>query len=195
MIRLAFIASLALIAAPATAQGVVSPLNPPVSVDTAARNAAADAKATADAAAATAAAACQPMAIIPPVETPGGTTGSGQNCRLVNSANNRISRSAVFSYGSDGRVLCGGSTTCLWRDTAGDLSPLPAGATSYPLLYTPISRAANCTVTSTTNTGFTGMVCTQPNLAIALAGSTVLTVGLTPGQVFILSLPATQASQ
>lgn len=173
-----FLAALAMLASPAVAQTVTYP----TTVDSDARAAAASALATAQSA-------CQPMAIVPPVEVPGGTTGSGSNCRLVNAANNRISRTGMFSYGTDGRVLCGGSTTCTW-DT-----PLPAGAASYPLFYTPLGRAASCSVASTTNTGFTGMVCTQPNLSIALAGSSVLTIGLTPGQIFALSLPATQASQ
>lgn len=154
--------------------------------DPAAQSAAATAQATADSA-------CVPMAVVPPVEVPGGTTGTGQTCRLANAADNRISRTGVFSYNSAGAVLCGGSTTCNWTNA------LPTGAASYPVFITPIGASASpsirCKVTSSTNTGFTGMTCTQASASIIIGGIVEITTGLTPGQIFALLLPSTQASQ
>lgn len=152
---------------------------------------AADTKATA--AQTVASTACQPMAAVPPVEVPGGSAGSGQACRLVNAADNRISRTGQFSYTASGQVLCGGSPTCTWS------SPLPAGAASYPVFVTAIGPAGapsiRCKVASSTNTGFTGMTCTQATASIVLGGLVEITTGLTPGQIFVLSLPSTQANQ
>lgn len=178
-----------LLLAPAAAMGqTLTPVMPgtTAAVDETARSAA-------QAASALAASKCDPMAVVPPVEVPGGTTGTGTGCRLATAADNRISRTAVFSYNAAGAVLCGGSSTCSWS------TPLPAGAFSYPVFYTAIgassSPSVKCKVASSTNTGFTGMTCAQSNVSIALAGSADITVGLTPGQVFVLSLPSTQASQ
>lgn len=199
MIRAVLLACL-LSASPAVAQ-VVSV--PPQRVDTsqfATKAEVQQAQSTADGAATTAgtaqtaaSSACQPMAAVPPVEVPGGTTGSGTACRLVNSADNRISRTGVFNYNASGQVLCGGSTTCTWS------TALPSGAASYPVFVTAIGSAASpsirCKVTSSTNTGFTGMVCTQASASIIIGGLVEITTGLTPGTVFVLSLPSTQASQ
>lgn len=176
---------------------------PPSAVDTStlatkSEVAAADGKATTAQQAAAAAqskadAACIPMPTVPPVEVPGGTAGSGQNCRLINAADNRISRTGQFTYNAAGAILCGGSTTCTWS------TPLPTGAASYPVFFTPIGASATpsvkCKVASSTNTGFTGANCAAANVGIVLGGSADVTVGLTPGQVFILSLPSTQANQ
>ncbi len=175
--------ALALIASPAAAQVVSAPST---AIDDTARAAAALAQSKADAA-------CMPMSAVPPVEVPGGTTGSGQNCRLANAADNRISRTGVFSYNASGQVLCGGSSTCTWS------VPLPAGSASYPVFVTAIGASGapsiRCKVASSTNTGFTGMTCTQAAASIVLGGIVELTAGLTPGQIFVLSLPSTQANQ
>lgn len=202
MNRLALL-GLAFVATPAAAQ-VVSPLQPPsASVDmsnlatktelTAAQQAAAQAKSAADAAAAAAAAACTPMAAIPPVETPGGTTGSGNACRLANAAANRISRTGVFTVGAGGVILCSGSTTCAW-DTA-----LPTGAASYPVFFTAIGATAapgvKCKVTSSTAAGFTGAQCVQSVASVSVLGATVEVAAASGTQVFILSLPSTQANR
>lgn len=179
--RMALAVLLALVATPAYAQ---VPTYPPV--DAEARSAAAGALAAAQAA-------CQPMAAVPPVEVPGGTTGSGVNCRLVNAADNRISRTGLFSYNASGAVLCGGLTTCTWA------TALPSGAASYPVFVTAVGAGATpsvrCKVTSSTNTGFTGMTCAQASSGIVIGGLVEITTGLTPGTVFVLSLPATQANQ
>jgi hypothetical protein len=189
-----------LLAAPATAQ-VAYPPDPAVAAQAAqaandaatALSTAQTAKTTADGAQTAALAACQPMATVPPVEVPGGTTGSGTNCRLANAADNRISRTGVFSYNSSGQVLCGGSSTCTWA------TPLPAGSASYPVFVTAVGSAATpsirCKVTSSTNTGFTGMTCTQASGSIVLGGLVEITTGITPGTIFVLSLPSTQANQ
>ncbi len=178
--------ALALIASPAAAQLTVSPLSAPASaVDTTART-------LAQAAADKADAACKPMAAVPPTEIPGGTTGSGTDCRLANAANNRISRTGVFTV-TNGQVLCGGSTTCTWA------TPLPAGAASYPIFFTAVGAtgapSVRCKVASTTNTGFTGANCTQAVAAVSVLGASVEIAAATGTQIFALSLPATQASQ
>lgn len=164
----------------------------------AAQQDAASARATANAAAATAAAACQPMAITPPTEVPGGTTGSGQNCRLVNAANNRISRTGLFTVGANGNIVCGGSTTCVWKDAAGNAAPLPAGAFSYPMFFTAVGTSSmpsiRCKVLTSTNTGFSAQ-CTQAAATVAILGAAVELLATSGTQVFALALPATQASQ
>lgn len=201
MIRAAFLLSAAL-AFPANAQ-VVSPLEQPAAVDTsnlatrsevtAVQAQASAAQAAATAAAQTAAAACTPMAAVPPVETPGGSAGTGNACRLANAANNRISRTGVFTVGAGGAILCSGSTTCSWD------VPLPAGSASYPVFFTAIGATAapgvKCKVTSSTNTGFTGAQCVQSVATVSLLGASVELAATTGTQVFILSLPATQANR
>lgn len=179
------LAFLALIAAPAHAQ-LVSPLAPAAgAVDATARSTAASALSAAQAA-------CQPMAQVPPIETPGGTTGSGQNCRLVNAADNRISRTGVFTV-TAGAILCGGSTTCNWS------AALPTGAASYPIFFTAIGAtgtpAIKCKVASTSNTGFVGATCVQSVANVNILGAAVEVAAATGTQVFALSLPATQATQ
>lgn len=185
MIRL--LSPLLLFAAPVGAQGLlVSPLNPSASaIDNTARQAAADAMAAAQSA-------CQPTATIPPTEVPGGTTGSGTACRLANSANNRISRTGVFTI-TNGQILCGGSTTCTWA------TALPTGAASYPIFFTAIGSTAapgvKCKVTSTSNTGFIGAQCVQSVASVSVLGANIEIAAATGTQVFVLSLPSTQASQ
>lgn len=179
-----------LIASPAFAQVAYPPADTS-NLATKSEVQAADSKASAAQTAASSA--CQPMASVPPVEVPGGTAGSGQNCRLVNAADNRISRTGVFSYNASGQVLCSGSTTCTWA------TALPAGSASYPVFVTAVGASATpsvrCKVTSSTNTGFTGMTCAQSSSSIVIGGLVEITTGLTPGTVFVLSLPSTQANQ
>lgn len=55
--------------------------------------------------------------------------------------------------------------------------------------------SVRCKVTSSTNTGFTGMTCAQASGSIVLGGLVEITTGLTPGTVFALSLPSTQANR
>lgn len=154
---------------------------------------AATATASANTAAAAAAAACQPMAMVPPPEVPGGTTGSGQNCRLVNGANNRISRTGQFTISAGGAVLCAGSATCNWSD------PLPSGFASYPIFFTAIgvtgSAGVKCKVTSTSSLGFVGATCVQSVASVSILGAAVEIAASTGTKIFALSLPATQANQ
>lgn len=172
--------------APAVASAqVVSPLQPNA-VDSTARTSAAAALSAAQAA-------CQPMAMIPPVETPGGSPGTGTACRLADAVNNRISRTGVFTVGAGGAILCGGSSTCTWS------TALPAGAASYPVFFTAIGATAapgvKCKVTSSTNTGFTGANCVQSVASVSILGASVEIAAATGTQVFVLSLPSTQANQ
>jgi len=194
--RYLFASLVALFAAPAAAQTTYPPV---VVVPSSVQQTIDAAVAKADAAAAAAAAACQPMAVVPPTEVPGGTTGSGTNCRLVNAADNRISRTGIFTVSAGGAILCGGSTTCAWLDSAGNPAPLPAGAASYPMFFTAIGATGapgvKCKVTSTTNTGFTGATCVQSVASISILGAAVEVAAATGTQVFALSLPATQANR
>ena len=173
--------------------------NNAASAASAAATAAASALSSATAASSTASAACQPAAIIPPVEVPGGTPGSGTNCRLANAADNRITRTGLFTVGASGAILCGGSTTCAWLDGAGNPMPLPAGAASYPMFFTGIGAAGGatvrCKVASTTNAAFTGATCTQAVATVSILGAAVEIVAPTGTQVFALSLPSTQANR
>lgn len=186
----------ALFAAPAAAQTSYPPV---VIVPSSVQQTIDAAAAKADAAQIAADAACKPMAAIPPVEVPGGSAGSGTNCRLVNAADNRISRTGVFTISAGGAILCGGSTTCAWLDAGGNPMPLPAGAASYPMFFTAIgatgSPGVKCKVTTTTNTGFTGATCVQSVASVTLLGAAVEVAAATGTQVFALSLPATQANR
>lgn len=53
----------------------------------------------------------------------------------------------------------------------------------------------NPKVTSSTNTGFTGAQCVQSVAAISILGASVEVAASTGTQVFILSLPSTQANR
>ena len=180
---LSFVVALAIFAQPASAQ-VISALNPPTAIDSVARTAA---QAAQDAASA----ACQPMAALPPIEVPGGTTGTGQNCRLADAANNRISRTGLFTVGANGNIVCSGSTTCSWS------VPLPAGAASYPMFFTSIGTGAmpsvRCRVITSTNTGFSAQ-CSQAAASVSILGAAVELLATSGTQVYALALPSTQAS-
>ena len=134
-----------------------------------------------------------PADVPPPTEMPGGSTGSSNTFRRGDSANNRISRTGQFTIGAGGAILCGGSTTCTWAN------PLPAGFASYPIFFTAIGTTAapgvKCKVTSTSNTGFTGAQCVQSVASVSILGASVEVAAATGTQVFVLSLPSTQASQ
>lgn len=150
------------------------------------------AQTTANAAAAVAAAACQPMQAVPPIEVVGGTTGTGQNCRLVNAADNRITRTGVFTTGANGMLTCGGTSTCTWDQ------PLPAGAASYPMFFTDIGVAGTmltrCKVVTSTNAGFSAQ-CRQEAATISLLGASVSILAPTGVKVYALALPSTQADR
>lgn len=187
-----------LIAAPATAQ-VVSPLNNGAAVDTsslatkteltAAQQAAADAKAAADAAAAAASAAnakalsaCQPSASVPPMETVGGSAGSGLDCRLSNAVQPRISRVAV------GTTVTGGTIAVSWpaMPAVPSVFPIPrvaAGATQVPICA---SVAGSVTTTGATIKCFTTQSVTVSLLGAVVAPVTTAAAGVT---VDVLAIP------
>lgn len=134
-----------------------------------------------------------PADTVPPAEMPGGAAGAANTFRRGDAVNNRVTRTGVFTIGAGGVILCGGSTTCNW-----DMA-LPAGAASYPVFFTPIGATAlpgvKCKVTSSSNTGFTGAQCVQSVASISLLGAAVEIAATTGTQVFILSLPSTQANR
>lgn len=191
MIRAALIA--ALFASTAAAQ-VVSPLNPPSasSIDTsglatksdlsAAQLAASQAKTAADAAAAKAATACQPGATVPPMETVGGSAGSGDACRLANAVQPRISRVAV------GTTVTGGTIAVTWpaMSAVPSVFPIPriaAGASQVPICATVTG--------SVTTTGATIKCFTTQSVTVSLLGAVVapITTAAAGVTVDVLAIP------
>jgi hypothetical protein len=181
----------ALLAAPISAQ-TVSPLNSAAAIDTsglatkveltAAQQAAAQAKAAADAAALAAAAACQPGAIIPPMETIGGSAGSGDACRLANSVQPRISRVAV------GTTVSGGTVSVTWpaMSAVPSVFPIPrigSTATQVPICA-PITGSIS--VTGVTIKCFTTQSVTVSLLGAVVAPITTAAAGVT---VDVLAIP------
>lgn len=186
------------LASPAAAQ-VVSPLNNGGSVDTSslatkaelttAQQAAADAKAAADAAAATASAAnakalsaCQPAASVPPMETVGGSGGSGVDCRLSNAVQPRISRVAV------GTTVTGGTIAVTWpaMSAVPSVFPLPrvaSGATQVPICAT---VSGSVSATGATIKCFTTQSVTVSLLGAVVAPVTTAAAGVT---VDVLAIP------
>lgn len=174
---------------------VVSPLQPPsaATVDTsalatkteltAAQQAAAQAKTAADAAAAKAAAACQPSATIPPMETVGGSGGSGDACRLANAIQPRISRTV------QGVTVSGGTGAVSWP-----AMPSPPRLTVTPYVASSAASAPLCfpvagtvTVTGATIKCFTTQTVTVSILGAVVAPITTAAAGVT---FDVLALPA-----
>lgn len=182
----------ALVAAmPATAQ-VVSPLNPPAidttvlatkdDVQTASQNAA-QAKAAADAAALAAAAACQPSATIPPMETIGGSAGSGDACRLANAVQPRISRTV------QGVTASGGTGSVTWP-----AMPSPPRVTVTPYVASSAVQAPMCfpVAGTVTITGATIKCFTSQSVTVSILGAVVapVTTAAAGVQFDVLALPA-----
>jgi len=124
---------------------------------------------------------------VPPTEMPGGAPGATMTFRRGDAANPRITRSGIFTVsGTTG--LIGGT----WS------TPLPAGASSYPMFFTGIgpagSMAIDCIVISSTNTAFSAQ-CRQGILTLSLLSSPISILAPNGTQVYALALPATQVSQ
>lgn len=151
------------------------------------------AQSTATAAQTAANSACVATPSVPNMEIPGGAAGTNTGqCRPVDSAQPRITRTGLFTVGNGGNITCGGSTTCTWS------TPLPAGSASYPMFFTAIGTAAapsiRCKVLSSTNTGFSAQ-CTQAAATVNILGASVELLATSGTQVYALALPSTQASQ
>lgn len=120
------------LASPANAQ-LVSPLAPPASQsDLTAVQAAVATK-------------CDPMAMVPPTESVGGSAGSGTNCRLANAVQPRISRTV------SGTTAANGQAVITWPDMGSvpKLTVTPyvasnetAPFTCYPVIGTVTSTGA-----------------------------------------------------
>ena len=128
-----------------------------------------------------------PADTVPPTEMPGGAAGAAATFRRADAANPRITRSGVFTVsGSTG--LIGGT----WS------TPLPAGASSYPMFFTGIgpagSMAIDCIVISSTNASFSAQ-CRQGVLTLSLLSAPISILAPVGTQVYALALPATQVSQ
>lgn len=172
---------------------VVSPLTQPsASVDTSslatktevttAAQAAAQAKQAADAAALAAAAACQPSATVPPMETVGGSTGSGDACRLANAIQPRISRTVT------GTTVAGGTGTVTWPAMTAvpklTVTPYVASSAAQAPLCFPVSG-------SVTTTGATIKCFTSQSVTVSILGAVVAPVTTAAAGVTfdVLALP------
>lgn len=178
---------------PATALGqVVSPLERQT-VDTsslatktdlsATQQTAAQAKAAADAAALAAAAACQPSATVPPMETVGGSGGSGDACRLANAVQPRISRTVT------GTTIAGGTGTVTWPA----MTAVPK-LTVTPYVASNAAQAPSCfpVTGSVTTTGATIKCFTSQSVTVSILGAVVapITTAAAGVQFDVLALPA-----
>lgn len=172
---------------------VVSPLTQPAAaVDTSslatktevttAAQAAAQAKQAADAAALAAAAACQPSATVPPMETVGGSTGSGDACRLANAIQPRISRTVT------GTTIAGGTGTVTWPAMTAvpklTVTPYVASSAAQAPLCFPV--AGSVTTTGATIKCFTSQSVTVSILGAVVAPVTTAAAGVT---FDVLALP------
>lgn len=126
---------------------------------------------------------CLPGAVIPPPEVVGGAAGSGQQCRLANSVQPRITRTVPFMTGS------AGTATVAWADMGAVplVFPVPNisnGATQAPTCYPVIG-----TITST---GATIKCFTTQSVTVSLLGAVVAPI-ITAGAGVIgqvLAIPA-----
>jgi len=176
--RLAILGGLValLLATPATAQiGTLVNGVPPVSPETATALAQMQAQIP------------SPADSVPSIEAPGGAPGATMTFRRGDAVAPRITRSGVFTV-SGATGLIGGT----WS------TPLPAGASSYPMFFTGIgpagSMAIDCIVISSTNTAFSAQ-CRQGVLTLSLLSAPISILAPTGTQVYALALPATQVSQ
>jgi len=174
----------AMLATPAAAQ-LVSPLNPPITPEAAAQLAD-----QVDQARTLAATACQPSAVVPPMETPAGAAGSGKACRLVNSVQPRITRTASCNV-----ATAAGITSCT---AAWDGSGFPDGATirlaGAPAAVTttvgtsaeqPIACKAYAMTTTSISFRCWQSQTTALNLSIVTAGLSLLPFATVPTSVTV----------
>lgn len=155
---------------------------PAVSVDQSARDTAAAARAAATAAQTAAMNACQPDQSVPPMETVGGSPGSGAACRLANAVQPRITRVAV------GTTVTGGTVSVTWPAMIAvpSVFPIPriaSGASQVPICA---SVTGTTTTTGTTVKCFTTQSVTVSILGAVVAPITTAAAGVT---VDILAIP------
>jgi hypothetical protein len=155
---------------------------PAVSVDQAARDTATAAQAAATAAQTAAMNACQPDPSVPPMETVGGSAGSGAACRLANAVQPRITRVAV------GTTVTGGTVSVTWpaMTAVPSVFPIPriaSGASQVPICA---SVTGTTTTTGTTVKCFTTQSVTVSILGAVVAPITTAAAGVT---VDILAIP------
>lgn len=159
---------------------------PAVSVDQAARDTAAAAQAAAVAAQTAASTACQPDPSIPPMETVGGSAGSGAACRLANAVQPRITRAAVVTTDNTGAWSV---TWSVALPAVPVVLPVPVNATTQPVV---------CNVATRTASGATGrcwLARTLPATLVTLTSLITYDVFGAPAssiQVQALAIPVTQ---
>ncbi len=163
-------------------QVVVVP--PAVSTNNLATKAEVQAAQSAAAAAQTAAAAaCQPSATVPPMETVGGSGGSGEACRLANAVQPRISRTVT------GTTIAGGTGTVTWPA----MTAVPK-LTVTPYVASNAAQAPSCfpVTGSVTTTGATIKCFTSQSVTVSLLGAVVapVTTAAAGVQFDVLALPA-----
>jgi len=176
--RALLIIAAALLATPAAAQVAYPPS------DTAGLAARVDqAAAKADTAAARAAAACMPGATLPPMETVGGSAGSGDTCRLANSVQPRISRTV------SGTTVTGGTGAVSWP-----AMPSVPKLTVTPYVASTAAQAPMCFPVSgsVTTTGATIKCFTSQSVTVSILGAVVAPITTAAAGVTfdVLALPA-----
>ena len=172
---------LAFVASPVAAQ--VS--YPPLAVDPATLASKTDVQAAQSAASAAQSAAmnaCQPDPSVPPMETVGGSAGSGAACRLANAIQPRISRTVT------GVTVTGGNGTVSWPA----MTAVPK-LTVTPYVASNAAQAPSCfPVTGTvTVTGATIKCFTSQSVTVSLLGAVVAPVTTAAAGVTfdVLALP------
>lgn len=155
---------------------------PAVSVDQAARDTASAAQAAATAAQTAAMNACQPDPSVPPMETVGGSAGSGAACRLANAVQPRITRVAV------GTTVTGGTVSVTWpaMNAVPSVFPIPRIASAASQVPICASVTGSTTTTGTTVKCFTTQSVTVSILGAVVAPITTAAAGVT---VDILAIP------
>ena len=171
--------ALVLMAVPLPAHAQLAVVPKPVDTSTLAT------KSEVQSAQAAAAAACQPMAAIPPTETPGGSAGSGLNCRLVNSVQPRITRATVGTTNASGVVTVTWATPL---DAVPIIVPVPMVASSASQV--PICAPVQGTVTVS---GSQVKCFTTQSVTVSILGAVVapITTAASGLSVQVFAVPTT----
>lgn len=140
------------------------------------------AQSAATAAQTAASAACQPGASVPPMETVGGSAGSGDACRLANAVQPRISRTV------SGVTVSGGTGTVSWPA----MTAVPK-LTVTPYVASNAAQAPSCfpVTGSVSTTGATIKCFTSQSVTVSLLGAVVAPVTTAAAGVTfdVLALP------